>query len=264
MLLRAAAWPRWGVAAASRALDAEAPSPGVPNQVPPSSLTLVLPALNEATAIASVLADVPAGLLADRGYVTEILVVDNGSTDATAAIARDWGARVVVEPRRGYGHALRTGFAHAGGDLIATADADWTYPLGVLPEAIRQLTTQSLDFLHMDRLTGLDPRRMPRSHRLGNVLFTRLARRLYGWPFVDSQSGMWLFRRAIWPQLQVRATGMAFSQEIKLRSFLAGYRCGELPITYRARVGQVKLDPWRDGPANLAHLLSLRYRLPRR
>src|SRR5450755_1577025 len=92
-------------------------------------LSVVIPALNEYGNIPRVIDSVPMGRLYERGWETEIVIVDNGSTDGTGRLARELGARVVDQPLRGYGNAYKAGFAHARGEVIATADADLTYPL---------------------------------------------------------------------------------------------------------------------------------------
>src|SRR5437588_10609013 len=102
-------------------------------------LSIVIPALNEEKGIGLVLRELPLQALRDLGYETEVLVVDNGSTDRTAQIARDHDATVIMQPIKGYGNAYKAGFAKASGDIIATGDADFTYPFTILPEVIAQM-----------------------------------------------------------------------------------------------------------------------------
>ena len=101
---------------------------------------------------------------------------------------------------------------------------------------------------------------MKPSHRVGNMLLTGASRALFGFPFNDSQSGMWVFRRNILSSLDVRSGGMAFSQEIKHEAILRGFRCAEAAIEYRQRGGQVKLNATRDGLRNLGQLALHRAR----
>lgn len=221
-------------------------------------VTVVIPALNEEAGIGLVLREIPIRELRASGYETDILVVDNGSTDNTVNIARSHGARVIIQPIRGYGNAYKAGFANATGDIIATGDADLTYPFSILPQILEKMERENLDFINTDRLTGLDASVMTPSHRVGNALLTLVMRTLYGWPFQDSQSGMWIFKRSILPALNVKSAGMPFSQELKIEVFGKGFRCAEVPIRYRARAGKEKLSTIGDGIGNISQLLVKR------
>ena len=95
-------------------------------------ITIVIPALDEQKAIKRVLKSIPSKKLKKMGYKTEIMVIDNGSKDKTKLLAMSNGARVIVQPVKGYGNAYKAGFANATGDIIATGDADLTYPFDIL------------------------------------------------------------------------------------------------------------------------------------
>ena len=99
-------------------------------------VSLIIPALDEAVNIPLVLGTVPHDELRRAGWSVEIIVVDNGSTDGTAAVARAHGAQVIVQPVRGYGNAYKVGIANSQGEVIATGDADLTYPFGDLPRLL--------------------------------------------------------------------------------------------------------------------------------
>jgi glycosyltransferase involved in cell wall biosynthesis len=210
-------------------------------------ISIVIPALNEETGIGSVLREIPISTIKQMGYETEILVVDNGSTDRTPHIAREHGATVITQPIRGYGSAYKAGFANESGDIIATGDADLTYPFSILPLLLQQLEQEDVAFVNTDRLTHLDKSVMSITHQLGNALLTQLIKLLFGWPFKDSQSGMWVFKREIWSKLNVRSSGWPFSWELKIEVYRRGFKCAEVPIAYRARVGKVKLQTLRGG-----------------
>jgi glycosyltransferase involved in cell wall biosynthesis len=227
-------------------------------------LSVVIPALNEARNIFPVFTTIPVSDLSRDGWDVEIIVVDNGSTDGTGDVAVAHGAKVVTEPLRGYGNAYRAGFAAASGDVIATGDADCTYPFDALCGLLAHLETNRLDFLSTNRLGTADPLALTPSHLVANHVLTTVSRSLFRSPFQDSQSGMWVFRRHIWPDLDVRARGMAFSQEIKHEAYLKGYRCGEAAISYRVRHGDIKLNACRDGIRNLSQLFAHRVRGRRR
>ena len=226
----------------------------------PASVTFVLPVLNEAENIPSVLASIPSSSLADLGYTTDVLIVDNGSTDGSDSLARGLGAQVIYEPARGYGNAYQAGFRRASGDIIVTGDADCTYPFDDSPRLIGILEDKGLDFLNTNRLHAANDSAMSTSHRYANRFLSALSRKVHRSPFLDSQSGMWVLRRDILSHLDLQSPGMAFSQEIKHEVHRGGFACGEEEIEYRVRGGEVKLNATRDGIGNTIHILSHRLR----
>src|SRR5690349_7484029 len=185
-------------------------------------ITVVIPALNEEQGIGLVLKEIPISTLMNMGYETEVMVIDNGSKDKTRHIARQHGATVIVQPVRGYGNAYKAGFANASGDIIATGDADLTYPFEDLPEIIKKMEQEDLDFITTNRLKYVNPEVMTPSHIFGNKVLTSITKFLFDFPFVDSQSGMWIFRKEIWEDLDVKSSGMSFSQELKIEAHLRG------------------------------------------
>jgi glycosyltransferase involved in cell wall biosynthesis len=226
-------------------------------------LSVVIPALNEAENIAHVLAAIPHRDLRAAGWRTEVVVVDNGSSDGTAAIARAHGAQVLVQPVRGYGNAYKLGFANCTGDVIATGDADLTYPFADLPRLLASMDAGEIDFLSTNRLHSRNRDAMKMSHFVGNFVLSAAATLLFRSPFKDSQSGMWIFRRAVWESIDVRSGGMAFSQELKHEAHFMGFRCLEEAITYGVRGGEVKLNAMRDGVGNALQILTHRLRVAR-
>jgi glycosyltransferase involved in cell wall biosynthesis len=226
------------------------------------SLSIVIPAHNEEENIPATLRSLPLDRLRAVGVDVEVLVVDNASTDDTARLAVEHGARVIVQPVLGYGNAYKAGFANSRGDVIATGDADLTYPFEIIPEALALFQAERLDFLSTNRLSDLRADAMTRTHVWGNRALSTITRMLFDVPFRDSQSGMWVFRRDVWTRCRVLAGGMAFSQELKIEAFRNGFRCAELPIDYRPRGGQAKLRTVRDGVRNTFHLLAHRTRSP--
>lgn len=227
-------------------------------------ITVVIPALNEEEAIGAVIKQVPVEKLKKMGYKTEILVVDNGSTDKTAHIARKHGVKVIFQPIRGYGNAYKAGFDGATGDIIVTGDADMTYPFDAMPQFIAKIDKNKIDFLNTDRLSKLNPEAMTSSHVFGNWLLTMTTKILFRWPFRDSQSGMWIFRREIWQYLDVQSDGMPFSQELKIEAYAKGFKCAEIPIEYRVRTGEVKLSTISDGVGNIKQLFKKRFSMRKR
>jgi glycosyltransferase involved in cell wall biosynthesis len=221
-----------------------------------SKLSIVIPAMNEESGIRYTIDEIPVQKLSNLGYSTEIIVVDGNSWDNTVEVAKSRGARVIVEPRRGYGRAYKTGFQAAKGDYLATLDADGTYPAEMIPDLLHKLVEDNLDFLSTNRFAKLEPRAMTLSHHLGNKFLSFVGRLLFKSPITDSQSGMWVFKRSLLSLISVGSDGMGFSQEFKIRSFQNAV-CREVPICYRRRIGEVKFVTLTDGFRNLREMLTL-------
>jgi glycosyltransferase involved in cell wall biosynthesis len=219
-------------------------------------ITVVIPTMNEEAGIGGVIESVKKAL--DGTELTyDIMIVDTASKDRTKEIARDMGALVVEEPRRGYGRAYKTGFERAEGDVIATLDADCTYPAEEIPRLARLLVSDDLDFITTNRFAQLEEGAMSAKHTLGNKVLTFTLNFLFHVWIRDSQSGMWVFRRAILDKLDLTSDGMALSEEIKIEAFRK-CRGREVPIEYRRRVGEVKLSSWKDGYKNIRFLFKKR------
>jgi dolichol-phosphate hexosyltransferase len=248
---------------------------------PPNSssmrASLIIPTLNEAASIGHVLdtfreaaRTANAALFARDPLDWEILVVDGASQDGTPSIARTHGARVVEERRKGYGRAYRTGFAEATGEVIATLDGDATYPAAEVPRLVRLLFDRQLDFVTCDRLSWIEPSAMSEEHRIGNRILNFTMHLAYhrffragGGRILDSQSGMWIFRRSVLDRVQLTQDGMPLSEELKLEVVVRGLRYAEVPIHYAERWGAPKLSTWVDGRKNLTFLLVKRLAVQR-
>ncbi|MDY6985793.1 MAG: glycosyltransferase family 2 protein [Candidatus Thermoplasmatota archaeon] len=215
------------------------------------TISIIIPALNEEKAIGGALSTVPKKELEAMGYEVEVLVVDGGSKDRTREIAESLGARVIVEPRKGYGRAYKTGFEKCKGDIIVTGDADGTYPFEKVPEMLGLLE----DFITTDRFASMEEGAMSRMHYIGNFILNLALRLLYKIDIRDSQSGMWIFRKSILKDLNLKADGMELSEEIKVEAFRR-CRAKEVPIHYRKRIGEKKLRSFRDGMNNLLYLFK--------
>ncbi|UCE75495.1 MAG: glycosyltransferase family 2 protein [Methanomassiliicoccales archaeon] len=190
----------------------------------------------------------------------EVAVVDTESKDRTVEIAKSKGARVIDEPRRGYGRAYKTGFERAKGEIIATLDADCTYPAEDIPKLVKMLEDENLDFITCDRLSRLEKGVMSAKHRFGNWVLKVTTNILFGMRIKDSQSGMWVFRKKILDKIELTSDGMPLSEEIKIEAWRKGFRAKEVPIAYRMRKGEVKLQSWNDGFKNLKFLFRKRFR----
>jgi glycosyltransferase involved in cell wall biosynthesis len=216
------------------------------------TVSVVIPCYNEEKGIRITLADMP-------DTVDEVIVVDNNCTDRTAEVATSMGARVVCESKPGYGAAYKAGFGAATGDIIVTMDGDATYPRAFVPVLVDVLIDEELDFITCDR-TGHKAEEANSGLRvLGNFILNVAMFILFFVWLKDSQSGMWVFRRSILAQLNLTSDGMSFSEELKIEAFRnKAFKSAELPIYYKERVGQSKLNLWRDGFTNLLFLFQKR------
>ncbi len=216
------------------------------------SITTIIPCLNEEQGVHEVLSRMP-------GYVDEVIVVDNGSTDKTAAVARSFGAKVIQEDVRGYGRAYKKGFSHATGDIIITLDGDHSYPVDAISYLLGAFEHLNADFLNASRFPVRDSRAMSFKHKIGNLILSLTTSVLFLRWVADSQSGMWVFRRSILKEITLESDGMAFSEEIKVEAIKhPRLRFEEIPVMYTSRLGEVKLSPWKDGFQNLFFLFKKR------
>lgn len=222
------------------------------------SITVVIPCLNEEQGIERVLRAMPS-------FVDEVIVVDNGSTDRTAEVAQAFGAKVIREDVRGYGRAYKRGFAVATGDVIVTLDGDHSYPPDAISYLLEAFLHLEADFLNASRFPVRDRQAMSLKHKFGNLVLSLAMSVLFFRWVRDSQSGMWVFRRSILERMSLESDGMAFSEEIKIEALLdPRTRFEELSIMYSSRLGEIKLNPWRDGIHNLLFLLKKRFARRRR
>lgn len=216
-------------------------------------ITVIIPCLNEEQGIEKVLRRMPE-------FVDETIVVDNNSTDRTADVAESLGALVIREQVRGYGRAYKKGFSVASGDVIVTLDGDHSYPPDAISYLLEAFLHLEADFLNASRFPVRDREAMSFKHKFGNFVLSVAMSLLYFRWVRDSQSGMWVFRRSILADMRLTSDGMAFSEEIKIEALKhPNVRFNEISIQYSSRLGEIKLNPWRDGFFNLWFLLKKRF-----
>jgi glycosyltransferase involved in cell wall biosynthesis len=219
-----------------------------------TTLSVVIPAYNEEDGIA----DIMQRVLAVRPELAkvdvnelELLVVDDGSRDQTAKFAQviadqETGVRVISHPvNRGYGAALKTGFAQAKGELIGFLDADGTYP----PEHFPVLCAKALngnDLVIGSRMAGAATE-MPITRRIGNIFFAGMISLLGGKRITDSASGMRVFKRSVLERVYPLPDGLNLTPIMSTRAIHEGIKMLEVPIPYSERVGRSKLSVVRDG-----------------
>ncbi len=211
-------------------------------------VSVVLPCLNEEATVGRCI-DRAMEVMRDRGINGEVIVVDNACTDASAKVAEEHGARVVYESRRGYGNALRRGFAQARGKIILMADADDTYDLLEMPKFLDEFN-DGADFVIGSRLKGnVKEGAMPWLHRyIGNPLLTWILNRLFRTDISDAHCGMRAFKQDILERMELGTAGMEFASEMIIKASKLGIKIKEVPITYSPRSGgEAKLVSVEDG-----------------
>jgi glycosyltransferase involved in cell wall biosynthesis len=229
-------------------------------------ISVVIPCLDEEAAVGTVVEQAWQGIEAS-GRTGEVIVVDNGSTDRSAAVAAGAGATVLHEPRRGYGRAYLTGIEAARGDYVVMADADGTYPVDRLGEFVDELES-GRELVLGSRFQGTIHRgAMPWSHRwVGNPILTGLLNRLFGIRVSDAHCGMRAVRRSSLRRLDLHSTGMEFASEMVFKAFRRKLAVGEIPIDYFPRTGESKLsrygDAWRHVRFMLLYSPSWLFFLP--
>ncbi len=223
----------------------------------PVEVSIVMPCLDEAATLASCIRKAKAAI-ARHGLAAEIIVADNGSTDASQAIARALGARLVIAEDRGYGAALQAGIEAARGQYIVMGDSDDSYDFSAIYPFVQKLR-EGCDLVMGNRFKGgIDPGAMPWKHRyLGNPALTAIGRIFFRVKIGDFHCGLRAFRKDAYQQMELRTTGMEFASEMVIKAALKGMRITELPtILHRdGRSRPPHLRSWRDGWRHLRFML---------
>jgi glycosyltransferase involved in cell wall biosynthesis len=199
---------------------------------------IVIPALNEAASVGLVIDEIPPGDVAD------VIVVDNGSTDDTAAVAERHGARVVGQPRPGYGAACLRGISSLGREskIVVILDADHSdYPED-LTSILEPILRGEADFVVGSRVSGQAERgALQWNQRFGNALACNLIRWLYGTRFSD-MGPFRAIRRESLERLGMRDETYGWNAEMQVKAIINGLRIAEVPVRYRRRIGRSKIS----------------------
>ncbi len=219
----------------------------------PVRVSVVIPTHNEAQSIGRVLADIPAGI------VCEVLVVDSNSADGTPEIAASMGARVLDEPRRGYGRACLTGLANANApDVVVFLDGDYSDRPAELPLLLAPILEGRADITLGSRLGKHSVRgAMPWHAAFGNRLAAFLIRLFYGLRISDL--GPFRAGRAdVLRRLDLQENTYGWAVEMILKGRLSGFRIVEVPVSYYPRIGKSKISGTLKGTVGAAwFILSL-------
>ena len=218
-------------------------------------VSFLIPAFNEAATIGEVLERIAA-----LGLDAQVIVVDDGSTDQTAAIAEEAGATVVRQANAGKGAAIRTAIALAEGDIAVIQDADMEYDPAEIPELIEPILRGSADVVFGSRLRGGKPQRAHLFwHLVGNRFLSLLTNVLYNTTLSDMETGYKAFRIDVLRSLDLHEDGFGLEPEITAKVCKRKLRIYELPISYYGRTREEgKKITWHDGVRAIWVLLRVR------
>ena len=218
-------------------------------------ISIIIPALNEESGIKKTISTISTAKIYELGYELELIVIDGNSTDLTRDVAKQMGAKVIIEKRKGYGRAYKTGLAAAKGDIIVTLDADGTYPAELIPEYIQQLNKNGAMFITINRFAETEKGSINVMNKIGNRILTTTMQLLYSINIKDSQSGMWIIKREFIDTINLKSDDMSMSEEIKIIAFKF-FKSLELDGKYYRRIGQEKLEPFKHGWRNFKYLFQ--------
>lgn len=219
-----------------------------------ASVSVVIPCLNEAENI-EICVTRALAVLEEHHIPGEVVVADNASEDGSPELAAKAGARVIHEPRRGYGSAYLAGLGAATGDYVVMLDADLTYDFEDIPAFVEKLD-EGAQMVIGDRMDNIHPGAMPWLHRyVGNPVLTGILNTFFRTGVKDAHCGMRALRRDVLPTLDLRTTGMEFASEMVIRASKRDLDIRQIPIEYHPRGGESKLSSFRDGWRHLRFLL---------
>ncbi|MBL8154841.1 MAG: glycosyltransferase family 2 protein [Anaerolineae bacterium] len=225
-------------------------------------LSIVVPAYNEEDGVAAVIERTLAVEPELRKVGLdgmELIIVDDGSKDRTAEIVKNYIDRGVVliqhKKNRNYGGAIKTGFKHARGNLLAFMDADGTYPPEYYPKMVQALFEHNADLVIGSRMAGVESE-MPLTRRIGNTLFAGLVTIIGNIRITDSASGQRILKREVLEKLYPLPDGLNFTPVMSTRALHEDLKMIEVPIKYEERAGESKLSVVRDGFRFLFTILS--------
>lgn len=222
------------------------------------SVSVVIPVFNEEVTVGNVVTRTKK-TLEHLGASYEILVVDDGSDDRSADIAKELKAHVLRDHHQGKGFALRSGFRHAKGELVVTLDADGSHKPEEIPLVLRYILEDKADFVVGSRFLNSEANKtkIPKINRTGNRMFNGLIWYLTGAKITDSQSGFRAIRSSLIKKMKLGSHGYEVESEMLIKALKMGARVAETRISFDQRtVGKSKLDPIRDGARILYAIIA--------
>jgi len=215
-------------------------------------LSILIPCYNEELGIKEVIKDIPLSRLKKLGYKTEVIVIDNNSTDNTVKVAEKAGAKVISEKKQGKGHAMVTGFrsVHKDTDIVVMIDGDHSYDIREIFRLIEPIESGFCDVVIGSRLNGkITEGSMTFFNRVGNWFFTFLVRLGYKGNVTDVCSGFFAFNKEVSDRLYPHLMSNGFAIEMEMISKMAnmGVEMFSVPISYEERKGHSSLNPIKDG-----------------
>ncbi len=217
----------------------------------PQKITLILPAYNKEISIGSI-------ILLSKNYADHIIVVDDGSSDRTAAIARKAGAKVIVHERNtGKGGALKTGFAAAeGADIIVTMDSDGQHPPSEIPKLVAPILKGEADMVNGSHYLNGHATDTPAYRRFGQILLDKATVMNSGFKITDSQSGFRAFSASVTDIIRFNAQGIAIESEMLADAGRSGLRVAKVEIGVRYDVDCSTISPVKHGLGVLLKVLK--------
>ncbi len=201
---------------------------------------ILIPTLNEEKTIGDVIDGFK------RLGFNNIVVIDGGSTDKTREIAKERGAKVLIQSGKGKGRALKEAFEIIDNDVVVIIDGDGTY----LPEDCYKLINEierGADHVIGNRLSNFEKGAFTKLNLIGNKILNFIFRVTYGVDLYDILSGYRALTKSVYKSIELRKTGFEVETELTVESLSKGFKVVEVPINYRKRVGKTKLRPFRDG-----------------
>lgn len=212
-------------------------------------VSIIIPVFNEEITVGDIVTRTKK-VLQQMGISYEVLVIDDGSIDNSAAVARERKAIVLSTAHQGKGFALRCGFRRAKGDIVITLDADGSHQPEEIPLVLQCLIEKKADFVVGSRFANSEDNKtkIPKINRIGNRLFNNLTGCLNCVKISDSQSGFRAIRTSLIKKMKLTSRGYEVESEMLVKALRIGARVTETPISFDQRtVGRSKLDPIRDG-----------------
>jgi len=219
-------------------------------------VSVVLPCLNEENSIEICIKKIK-DVFEKEKIDGEIIVVDNGSTDRSVEIVKKYSdVKLLFEPQKGYGYALRCGIENAQGEYIIMGDADNTYDFYEIPKFLEKLK-EGYDLVIGSRFKGkILKGAMSFSHRyIGNPILTGMLRFFFGGNISDAHCGLRGFTKQAYQKMNLRTTGMEFASEMVIHALKKKLRIAEIPIIYYPRIGESKLSSFRDAWRHIRFML---------